>query len=274
MTRRIIQIIFFFLMPGSFVAGFTGVRNIAEQIGSGMPITVNSFLITLSALLIFTVVFGRFFCGFVCAFGSLGDFIYFLSGLIQKKLFRRKKQIQIPEKCSVVFTKIKYFILILVIAACAFGFYGSVSAADPWTVFSFITALRLNFEGFEIGFVCLILILVAMAFKERFFCRYLCPMGAVFSVLPVLPFAYLKRDPDSCLKRCSACQRRCPVGIKLESDGIKNGECIACERCASVCPKKNLTRWDRKTVRLSVFSMILRAGIFFVMGWFLGLCRL
>ncbi len=273
MTRRIIQIIFFVLMPGAFVAGFTGVRNIAEQIGGGMPLQINSFLITLLSLLIFTVVFGRFFCGYVCAFGSLGDFIFFLSGLIQKKIFKKKKQLQIPEKCAVVFSKVKYGILILVVAGCAFGFYSALSAADPWTVFSFITALRFNFDGFIPGLVCFVLILVGMAFKERFFCRFLCPMGAVFSILPILPFAYLKRDPEHCIKRCSACQKKCPVGIKLEPDGILNGECIACERCASVCPRKNLVRWDRKTKVTGVISIVARAGIFFIMGWFLGLCR-
>ena len=56
-----------------------------------------------------------------------------------------------------------------------------------------------NFKlgGYIVGLVLLVLILVGMAFQERFFCRVLCPMGAVFSMLPVLPLFTLRRDVPS-----------------------------------------------------------------------------
>ena len=66
-----------------------------------------------------------------------------------------------------------------------------LTGASPWEVFSRLTALRLPPEGFGVGIALLALILLGMALQPRFFCQFLCPMGAVFALLPVLPFARL-----------------------------------------------------------------------------------
>ena len=63
-----------------------GVRYVIEQIRAGKPIEQNAFLVMLIALCGFTILFGRFFCGYACAFGTLGDGMYALSQWIQKKV--------------------------------------------------------------------------------------------------------------------------------------------------------------------------------------------
>ena len=70
-----------------------------------------------------------------------------------------------------------------------------------------------------------------MAVQPRFFCQFLCPMGAVFALLPVLPFARLHRQSDGCIPGCNACKQQCPVCLKLEETSLRSGECIACEAC-------------------------------------------
>jgi len=271
--RAGIQLVFFISMPGAFVAGFSGIKYIFQQIGQGKPLEWNSFIITLIGLCVFTVIFGRFFCGYVCAFGSLGDFIYWLSGIIQKKVFRRKKQIMIPGRFLPWGQKIKFAVLAAIAVLCTLGIYGTLGGWNPWSVFSFFMALKPRIIGYIPGAVILLLIIVGMAFRERFFCQFLCPMGAVFSLLPHLPFANLSRDPDKCIKGCQACRMQCPVDIKLEKDGFRNGECIGCEKCALICPRSNLTRWDRRLFRHEAIAAGVKAVIFFAMGVFLGLCR-
>lgn len=98
-------------------------------------------------------------------------------------------------------------------------------------------------------------------------------MGAVFSILPQLPFSALQRDADNCIKGCQACKNKCPVDIKLEEDGFRNGECIACEQCTQVCPKANLTRWDRKLVQSEMILVIVKALLLLGLGIWLGLTR-
>lgn len=275
LLRAAIQALFFFAMPGAFVAGFSGVKSIFQHISAGSVLELDSFAASLIGLSVFTIIFGRFFCGFACAFGTFGDLIYWLSGMIQKKLFRRKKQYSLPERVTPWAQKIKFILLALIVILCATGIYNKMNGWNwnPWSVFSFLTAFRFDQSGYLIGTLLLIAIIVGMAVKERFFCQFLCPMGAVFALLPQMPFAYLQRNEENCLKGCRACQMKCPVDIKLETDGFRNGECIACEKCAGICPRGNLTRWDRRLLKNEIMPVVIKAILLFVLGAFLGLVR-
>ena len=80
-----IRAVFFIIYPALFSTAFTGIKLIVEQITQRASLQWNSFVQTLVVLLVFTIVFGRFFCGFACAFGTWGDFVYFISSMIRKE---------------------------------------------------------------------------------------------------------------------------------------------------------------------------------------------
>ena len=242
--RTGVQLFFFVFMPGAFVAGFSGVKQIFLHIGAGEVLSVDSFTLSLLGLCGFTLLFDRFFCGYACAFGSLGDAVWALSGLIQKKLFHRKKQLRLPERAVLLGQKVKYLLLAGLVALYVTRQEKMLTGASPWEVFSRLTALHLTPEGFGVGIGLLVLILLGMAVQPRFFCQFLCPMGAVFALLPVLPFARLHRQSDGCIPGCNACKQQCPVCLKLEEPSLRSGECIACEACVGTCPKQNIHRWD------------------------------
>ena len=82
-VRMVVQLIFFVLLPSLFDQAFTGVKNTADAIGKGNVLQWDSFTKILLILLIVTLLFGRVFCGYACAFGALGDYIYFLTGKIR-----------------------------------------------------------------------------------------------------------------------------------------------------------------------------------------------
>lgn len=271
--RAAVQLVFFIAMPGAFVAGFSGVKYLFQWIGAGEVLQWNSFVKALVGLALFTILFGRYFCGYVCAFGSLGDGVYWLSGLVQRKLFHRKKQIRIPERLLRWGQKLKYLILAVIVLLCALGFYASLHGTSPWDVFSRLTAGKLPSEGYLVGVVLFLLILAGMAVQERFFCQFLCPMGAVFALLPVLPWGMLRRDESGCIRGCSACEMQCPVRLKLKTDGVRNGECIACEKCTGVCPKGNISRLERRIFKQELVPVVIKAVLFFAMGSYLGFCR-
>ena len=271
--RAALQAIFFVSMPGTFVAGFSGVRQLFLRIGTGSVLALDSFTLSLLGLCGFTILFGRFFCGYVCAFGSLGDFVYWLSGLVQKKLLHRKKQLSLPQKAVLLGQKLKYLVLLCIVVLCAANQYGKLSGTDPWEVFSRLTALRLPPEGFGIGIALFVLILIGMAIQPRFFCQFLCPMGAVFALLPVLPFAQLHRNGENCIPGCNACANRCPVNLKPDDESLRSGECIACEACVGTCPRSNIRRWDTDLGGRFWVSVLAKAVLFFLMGVCLGFCR-
>ena len=67
--RTGVQLFFFVSMPGAFVAGFSGVKQLFLHIGAGEVLSVDSFTLSLLGLCGFTLLFDRFFCGYACAFG-------------------------------------------------------------------------------------------------------------------------------------------------------------------------------------------------------------
>lgn len=271
--RAVIQLFFFIATPGAFVAGFNGVKLLFQRIGSGEVLQLDSFTLSLLGLCGFTILFGRFFCGYVCAFGGLGDFVYALSGLVQKKLLHRKKQFQLPEKAAKIGQLVKYIVLALIVGLCAAGVYSKTTGTSPWEVFSRLTALRTPPQGFGVGIALFVLILIGMALHPRFFCQFLCPMGAVFALLPVLPFAQLHRNGENCITGCNACANRCPVHLKLDEQSLRSGECIACEACVGTCPRSNISRWDTALGGRFWVSVLGKAVLFFIMGVCLGFCR-
>ena len=271
--RAVLQCFFFFVMPGAFVAGFSGVKQLFLRIGTGEVLQLDSFTLSLIGLCGFTILFGRFFCGYVCAFGGLGDLVYWLSALVQKKLFHRSRPFRLPERVVRHGQKLKYLILALIAALCTAGLYGRLSGTSPWEVFSRLTALRLPPAGFGVGILLFVLILVGMALHPRFFCQFLCPMGAVFALLPVLPASQLHRDAGQCIPGCKACATRCPVGLKLDEASLRSGECIGCEACVFTCPRGNISRWDLHLCHRTILPVLAKAALFFAMGVCLGLCR-
>lgn len=90
--RTGVQLFFFVSMPGAFVAGFSGVKQLFLHIGAGEVLSADSFTLSLLGLCGFTLLFDRFFCGYACAFGSLGDAVWALSGLVQKSCSTAKSR--------------------------------------------------------------------------------------------------------------------------------------------------------------------------------------
>lgn len=235
--RTGIQVLFFLLAPSLFTSAFTGVKQLFTAVGAGEPLELGSFVCALIALCAYTILFGRFFCGYACAFGSLGDGVYFLSGKLQKKC--KVKLPKLPEKLVWALSYLPFAVLAVIVVLCGLGVYSGLSGWSPWEVFSMVTSLNLHLERCILGVVLLVLILVGMALESRFFCRFLCPMGAVFRLLPIMPWAVLRRDTAGCIKGCSACKKNCPVGMEL-GIGENAGDCIRCGKCIGICPKENV----------------------------------
>lgn len=240
LIRAGIQLVFFLAAPALFSTAFAGIKSIFLSIGSGQPVTWNSFLDVTLVLTAATCLFGRHFCGYLCAFGALGDAVYEGTSWIWKKCFPKKKKPAYPEKAVHLLQKVKYLVLALILLSCLIGYYPKLAGMSPWDVFSMLTAGRLPGPDYRIGIILLVLILIGMCTQERFFCQFLCPMGAVFAILPVSPWMLFKRNRKNCPSRCGLCKKRCPVHLDIDGDSPVSGECICCHACVGICPKGNI----------------------------------
>ncbi|EMU4097458.1 4Fe-4S binding protein [Neisseria gonorrhoeae] len=162
------------------------------------------------------------FCGWLCPFGSLQE----LTNRIAKKL--GVKQITVPHMLHTHLNVIKYLIF--------FGFF-AISLYDLGTaekfaeVEPFKTAIILKFmcDWWFVAFA--VALLIAGLFIERFFCRYLCPLGAGIA-LPgrFRVFDWLRRY-KMCGNPCQICTHECPVQAIAPEGDIHPNECIQCLHC-------------------------------------------
>ena len=156
--RRVVMIairaIFFFLFPTVFSASFAGIKYICTQIAAKQPLEMNAFLITLIAVVAFTVIFGRFFCGFACAFGTYGDVLYGIGQLIRgKKPFQKLvKTGMLPDRggiihpvLGIIFRFGKYVVLIAAVALCFFNRANIITQLSPWVVFSRLQTYNIQY---------------------------------------------------------------------------------------------------------------------------------
>lgn len=237
--RRLIQIAAFLLMPGLFISTFSAIKDIyTALIGGTFAFSTLSYqILLLFAIIPVTVLMGRFFCGYICSFGAMGDLLWYLSQKIHKKKF------SVSQRTDQRLKKLKYLVLgFIVILIWTFGIVSFRSTANPWNIFGMFASIGGWPSAsylFTIGAALLLLFMIGSLFIERFFCRYLCPLGAVFSLLSLARVFRIKKPRGNC-GACTLCTKKCSMGIPLnKTDQVNSGECINCFQCITACPRQN-----------------------------------
>lgn len=234
-ARFISQTIFLFLLPGLFTLSFNEIGKLYSSIikGNFNFVTSLPYLTTMLVTIVTTIIFGRFFCGWMCSFGFMNDILYTISSKIFKFKFK------IDPKTDKVLKSVKYVVLIFILIFVWTLGISAINNLNPWNAFAQITNFKDAVFTYALGFVVLALIAIGAMFIERFFCRYLCPLGAVFSIVSKLKLFKINKPNEKCGK-CRLCTNKCSMGIELyKVNKVNSGECIACLKCLDVCPRKN-----------------------------------
>ena len=195
---------------------------------------VSGFLIFIGALT------GRFVCGFLCPFGLIQE-------LLHKIPFPKKLRTFRGDRLLRKFKYAVFLVLALLLPMFVTDFLGQGS---PWfckvlcpagTLEGGIPLVLLNrglqgalgfLYAWKMGILIVILFLSVIIFRP--FCKYLCPLGAVYSVFnPVAVFRY-RLDQSKCVD-CGACKNVCQMGLDPVKE-LNRAECIHCSRCKNACP--------------------------------------
>lgn len=233
--RYVIQVFLFFLLPGLYTLAFSEFKDIYQMIIDGNFNFIQALpgLIEFITIIILAIILGRFFCGWFCAFGSYNDWIYIISKNVFKVNFKVNKKVDAALKYT------KYIILIAILAiVCTFE-SNILNGTSPWDAFAQMTDFSSVLANLTIGLIILILITIGAIFIERFFCRYLCPLGAIFTIFSKISIFKISKPNDKCGK-CTLCTTNCSMGLPIHKmKVVRGGECINCLKCIDVCPKKN-----------------------------------
>lgn len=198
----------------------------------------------LGIIVLFGLLLGRTICGFLCPIG-----------LGQELLYKIKTPKVKKSKVTRVFSYFKYVVLIalVVIVPLSYAIPAFCEYICPAGTFEGALFLLPNNEAlmsalgplFTWKFLLLVVIVVASVFFFRFFCRFLCPLGALYGFFSKIALIGVKLDKTKCTD-CGLCISACKMDIKKVGDH----ECIHCGACISVCPAKAISwKGSKLTVR-------------------------
>ncbi len=225
--------------PGAL--GSCPIGAMQAVIGSEHRITlyVSGFLIFIGALL------GRFVCGWLCPFGLVQDLLHKIPFVKKITTFKGDRLLR----------RLKYLILLVFVIILPLFALDSFGISTPWfckyicpsgmlfggiplaTVDEGIreaTGFLFAYKGIILAFTVVLSILI-----YRPFCKYICPLGAIYAVFNKISVLRIRNDEEKCIG-CKKCERVCKMNIGVLSD-LNSPECIRCGLCVKSCPTESLS---------------------------------
>ncbi len=200
---------------------FGAVETSLTSLSSGgklVPLVSFTDIVLFSIVIIITLVAGGIFCGWLCPFGTLQDWIYKLGKKLGLRTFT------IPAKLDKYLVWLKYVVL----AAIMLATYNAVNLVfmefDPFRAF-----FHMSIET-EMAYILIALTIITSLLYSRFWCKYLCPMGAI--VLPLSKLGLMKVRKNEHCTGCNLCMSNCTM--RLENIGDLG--CNNCMECITDCP--------------------------------------
>jgi NAD-dependent dihydropyrimidine dehydrogenase PreA subunit len=211
---------------------FGGIETLWSLLTTGANIQriAASSVVLLGIVLIVAVIFRRAFCGYICPLGALQEFF----GKI-RAVFTRKPRLEMPAAIDRPARWLKYVVLVVFTVWTWQAAALVIRPYDPWVAWMHLSTAEV-FAEFGIGLAVLGVSLVGSVFYDRFFCKYLCPMGAFLGAISWFSMFRVNRTESTCID-CRACDKACPVNITVSKAEVVNSpECINCNECVNVCP--------------------------------------
>lgn len=213
-----------------------GLMNTKYLLASGRiaPIHPAAMFLFL-AFVLMSVLLKKAFCSWLCPVGTLSERL----AMLGRKVFGRN--LRLPRWADIPLRGLKYLLM---------GFFvfsvGAMSAealkSFMYSPYGLVADVKmLNFfrdMGVTAAAVIGVLMLLSML-VEHFWCRYLCPYGALMGLVSLLSPVKIRRDAEACID-CSKCARACPAGLAVDKlVQIRSAECTACMACVAACPAEN-----------------------------------
>ncbi|MCG6915325.1 4Fe-4S binding protein [bacterium BMS3Abin03] len=215
------------------------------------------------AILLVSLVFGKSFCSWLCPVGFLSELI----GDFGKKIF--KKNVKLPKFLDYPLRSVKYLMLGFLFYSVFFLMSTTALRAFLDSPYNLVADIKMYYFFADISRFSLIVIGILFLLSivlRGFWCRYLCPYGALLGIASLLSPSKIKRNPVSCID-CGLCNKACPSFIKVDKvKTVISDECTTCLNCIDACPVadtlqletiKGKKKTNKKLVAIGVVSIFM-----------------
>jgi polyferredoxin len=186
----------------------------------------------LMAFLAMSWMFRKSFCSWLCPVGTVSEYLWRLGKQTFGRTFRLSRGL------DVALRSLKYLFLLLFLYAVGSmpvpaihsfleGPYGLVDDVKMLNFFRFLSVT---------GGLAVAALIFASVFVQNFWCRYLCPYGALMGLVAMLSPLRIRRSPTWCID-CGKCAKACPSALPVDRlITIRSAECLGCMECVAACP--------------------------------------
>ena len=189
----------------------------------------------LIAFLAISFLFRKAFCSWLCPVGTISEYLWRAG----QKLFHRN--FHLPRWLDLGLRGLKYLLLGFFAWAVSSMAADELAAfmASPYGVIADVKMLNFFRHMGETGAIVVGVLVVASLFIQNFWCRYLCPYGALLGITSLVSPARIRRNIETCID-CAKCAKACPSALPVDKlVTIRSAECTGCLECVAVCPAKD-----------------------------------
>lgn len=225
------------------------------------------------AFALISLLFRKAFCGWICPVGTISEYLW--------KLGRGSfgKNLRIPRWIDLPLRALKYLLLSFFVYAVTMMSAAAIAdfVASPYGLVVDVRMLNFfRFIGATTAYIVIGLVLASML-VQNFWCRYLCPYGALMGLISIFSPARITRNQSACID-CAKCAKACPSTLPVDQlVQVRSAECMSCLECVAVCPAKDALSLQFSApakLRRAVSSWQLATGIAIIFCGLIGYAKL
>jgi polyferredoxin len=202
------------------------------------------------AFLLMSLLVKKSFCSWLCPVGTLSENLWKLGRRVFKRNLRLPRWADLPLR-GLKYLLLSFFVLIIgsMSAQALEGFMGT-----PYGLMADVKMLNFFRNAGLTAAVVFGLLMVLSMVVENFWCRYLCPYGALMGLVSLLSPVKIHRDKEACID-CAKCAKACPANLPVDRLAqVRSAECTGCMACVAACPAQNALQFSLPPRRSTVLE--------------------